>query len=419
MKTREEILQEFYTKNNAQPLSNGERSALSNLYEAIENITLVSNGCARDKKIANDSEKNKMSPELMNVMKSAGFNIQTNANDVLHTTNTGYGAELVPDQILSMQVIDMVPNYATFVNSLPGFHGSNMQKKETVSIIGDEGFMLGNSEWTTVAGAIAQGNRKQATGEIDIDQAPFIQSIDVSKRLLNYSVVDLEALIKTKIAKSLARTIESCIINGDAETGGTGNVNSDDQAPATTFGSALYHHLMIDHGIRELAINGTSLTVNAGTPDIDDLIDVMSLLNDLASNPADCLWLFNRQTYNKYLAVQAFYDEAMRGAQSTLAGNAISNILGSDLFIARDYPKAEADGKLSMTAGSNTKGGYSYIYKPAVQWGYGQPLELDVVKIPGKGIQIIGTVEFGYTIVQLKAGMTDSSVAAAINVDLS
>lgn len=413
VKTREEIISDFYEKTGAQKLTASEKNQYRPLYDAIENILLVANGQRRNVKA---EESNTLSPGLRSLLQSQGLDIQRNANEVEHTTNTGNGAELVPDALFGIDVIDMVPQYTTFMGSLPGYHGNNLGKKETVPILGDEGFMLGNTEWTTGAGAIAQGNSLQPTGEIDIDQVPFIKSVDISKRLLNYATLDLEALIKTRIARSLARTIESCVLNGDAETGATGNVNSDDQAPGTTFGSAYYHHLMTDHGIRELAINGSSLTVNAGTADISDLTSVMNLLGDLASNPDDLLWLFNRRTYNKMLTLDAFYDASKRGASSTLSGNAITNILGSDLFIARDFGLTEADGKLSATASNNTQGGFGLLYKPSVQWGFGQPLEIDVVKIPGKGVQVIGTVEFGFTIVQLKAGMTDSSVGLAINV---
>ncbi len=419
-KTREEILQDFFDKTGAEKPTGAEKNTLRPIYEAITNINLVANGQKRCRKIDNDSEKSKISPALTAMLTANGFNMKQNANDVEHTTNTGFGEELVPDQILSADIIDFTPQFGAFLSMLPGFHGSNMGKKETVPIIGDEGFMIGNTEWTTGAGTIAQGNSKQKTGEIDIEQAPFLKSIDISKRLLNYSVVDIEAWIKTKIARSEARTIESIIINGDSESGGTGNVNSDDQEPATTFaavGGALYHATMIDHGVREIAINGSNLTVNAGTADLTDLIALMNILGDLASNPEACMWLFNRRTYNKYLTLQAFYDASQRGQVSTVAGNAITNLFGSDLTIARDYPLAEADGKKSgVTLANNTLGGYSYIYKPAIQWGYGQAFELDVVKIPGLGISVIATNEVGITIVQKKAGLTDSSVASAINV---
>ena len=138
-KTREEVLADFYARTGAQELSAGEKNTLRPLYEAIENITLDANGQRRNAKIDNDCEKNKISPELNNLLSAQGLKLQKNANEVLHTTQTGYGAELVPDQILSMNVIDMTPQFGSFLNMLPGYHGSNMGKKETVPVIGDEG----------------------------------------------------------------------------------------------------------------------------------------------------------------------------------------------------------------------------------------------------------------------------------------
>lgn len=344
--------------------------------------------------------------------------IETNANEVVHTGNTGYGAELIPTNVLQSEIFDALPKYSTFLTELPGFHGFNMGVSEDVSVIGDPGFFQGNGEWTTGAGTIVQGNSKQPTGKVTINQASFIMSIDVSKRELNYAVGDLESLLKDRIAAAWARTAESALINGDTVTAGTGNVNSDDQAPATTFaslGGAQYHVLKLDNGLVKLGVGAT--IVNAGTLDITDLIDVENKVGDYFADPSQCLWLFNRKTYNKMKGIAAFYDASQRGESSTLSGKAITNIDGADLFVARDLGLAEADGKLSgATPANNTLGRFLLFWKPAVQHGYGQNFELDVVKVPGKGVSIIATVEWGFSIVQQKAGITDSSVGLAANI---
>jgi hypothetical protein len=54
---------------------------------------------------------------------------------------------------------------------------------------------------------------------------------------LAYSIVDLQSKILEKLAKSFTRTIESVIVNADPNTSTAGNINSDDQAAATTFAS--------------------------------------------------------------------------------------------------------------------------------------------------------------------------------------
>ena len=52
---------------------------------------------------------------------------QTNANEVEHTTNTGFGKELVPVDVLSDSVYNAVPMYDTFLTSLPWFHGNDIE----------------------------------------------------------------------------------------------------------------------------------------------------------------------------------------------------------------------------------------------------------------------------------------------------
>ena len=48
------------------------------------------------------------------------------------------------------------------------------------------------------------------------------------------NIVDVVATIQRKLASSAARTQEALILNGDTTAGATGNVNSDDGAPAST-----------------------------------------------------------------------------------------------------------------------------------------------------------------------------------------
>jgi HK97 family phage major capsid protein len=379
------------------------------------------------KLINNNKKMNLLDKDVAKVINALGGNIgkseqsdvidySKNANELMHTANTGFGKEVIPVDVLSQKVIDMIPQYATFLNSLPGFHGTGMAISEKVAVIGETGFFAGNTEPTTGAQAIRQPANRLATGEVTISQAQLIADVFLTKRELNYSIVDLESLVQQKLAASLARTIESMIVNGDDETGSTGNVNSDDQAPATTFG-ATDHRILIDHGIRELSINN-SFAKNAGTLDNSDFLAVMNYLGDLASDPNDCLWIFNRATYNKALGLAEFYKANERGVASTLAGNAITNIFGSDLFISRAMPKTEADGKMSATPGNNVLGQFAYVYKPAIQYGYGQPFEIELTRVAGKGLQLTATCEFGFTIVQKKAGMDDSSVGLGINITL-
>lgn len=344
--------------------------------------------------------------------------IAKNANEVMHTTNTNKGAELVPTAELAQQVFEAIPEYGTFMNALPGNHGTGLGKSQEVSVLGDVGFFDLHSEKTTSAFALAQGNKTMATDKITLTQKQFDLTIDVSNELAQFNrlgAAGLEAKLKEKIAKAMVRTVESLMINGDTTNAGTGNVNLDDADPADT----LYY--LAAKGLRYYGVGAGSSAatkVSVGSFDFADLISVYGLLGDLAADPANVLWLFNRATYNKALGIAEFANAATNGLKSTANTGAITNILGSDVFVARDLPKTEADGKVSTTASNNTLGQFIAFWKPAIQFGFGQELQLWLAFMGKDGWQLQGWFNYAQAIVQNMAGVTDSSVGVGYNVTL-
>ncbi len=344
-----------------------------------------------------------------------GIGLQTNAAP-MGTGKTGEGAELVPDEVFSKQTLDIVPEFGTFLGSLPGNHstgGVRLPKVVKVPLLGDGDFFAAGSEKTTGAFAVTAGGTI-ATGEVTITQAKYTMKLDITDELDTFSAYPeaLQTALQKRIAASMARTIESLIINADAETGATGNVNSDDGAPV-----AGTYYLNADHGVRELAINNT-YTHNAGVLDITDFTTVMALLGDLGGDPGQCMWLFNRPTYLKAMGLADFADAAQRGGQSTVDGKAITSVFGSDVFIARDVKKTEADGKISTTGSNNVKGQILYIWKPGIQFGFGKDLMTKIFDFGADGYQLHAWFYFGFAIYNKEAGGADPSVAAAINITL-
>lgn len=344
------------------------------------------------------------------------FNVQRNANEVMNTANAATGGDAVPGAVLAQEVFDAVPNYATFLGDLPGNHGTGLNAIETKTIIGDPGFFQLGAEQTTGALAVAQGQKTLPTDKVTITQKKLEMTIDISDELNRFNTLGAEgfqALLKSKMAKAAARTIEAAIVNGDTTNAGTGNVNLDDANPADTL-----YYLGFD-GLRKAGLAATSpAPINVGSFDQGDLLSVANLLGDYFAAPEDCLWLFNRSTYNKALGIQAFYDASQRGEQSTLSGKALTNILGSDLFVARDMPKTEADGKVSTTASNNTLGQFLLFWKPAVQYGFGNTMQIKLFDLGKDGYQLQAWFYFGYGLVQKDASITDSSVGVGYNVTL-
>lgn len=341
--------------------------------------------------------------------------VQKNANEVMHTSNTGAGAEIVPTSVLAKQIFDTIQNYSSFLGMLPGYHGVGLNKIEEVSILGDPGFFDLHSEKTTGAFALAQGNKTQPTAKVTLTQKQYDLTIDVSNELAQFNILGaagLEARLKEKIGKAMVRTVEALIINGDTTNAATGNVNLDDADPADT----LYYLGAL--GLRYHGINGSGTSKSVGSFDMADLIGVANLIGDFFAVPDECLWIFNRSTYNTCLNIAEFADAAKNGKQSTINTGAITNILGADVVVNRDMPKTEADGKVSTTAGNNTLGQFMIFWKPAVQYGFGQELQLQLFNMGKDGWQLQGWFNVAVTIVQKKAGQGDSSVGVGYNVTL-
>lgn len=342
--------------------------------------------------------------------------LETKANEVMHSTNTGFGEELVEVDRMSKDILDMVPTYSALLPMLPGNHGTGLAKSELVPIVGEIGLFQGNSEWEDAPGTDPDGTRgtKLPTGEIQINQGMFYIEVPISKRLLNYSVTDLYNLVVDKIRKSAGRTVDALILNADASL--TGNVNRDgfDFGTLTPAQRDAYYYLQCDNGIRKLGIaNGVSL----GAFDEDDLLDLTEQLGQYGDDDTNLLFITSNKVRNKIRKFDTFKDASINGVASTVEGRKISQVWGIDLVTNRDNPAlATSTGKVHNTTG-NTTGQIQLLWKPAVQYGFGQEMDFEVKKVAGKGIILVVTFEFGFAIVDAKAGQ-DNTVATGYNITL-
>lgn len=332
-------------------------------------------------------------------------------NAPMYTGGSGSGDELVNDTFIA-EVMDCIPNYGTFLNALPGNHGTGLQAVEVLPIIGDVGkFQLG-TEVSSGAMVHGAGTHTLGTDKVTLTQKKLVMQIDVTDELSTFNPLRADAFeqkIREKIAKAMVRTVEHVIINGDTTNSATGNVNLDDADPTDT---EAYLGFV---GLRKTAFS-ESTTNDVGTLDIDDFVTVENDLGDYFSDPSECFWIFNRRTYNKANSLDTFRDASKSGRESTIHGKAITNIDGADLFINRDMVLTEADGKSSTTGSNNTKGQFLLFWGPAVQFGFGKDLQVKLFDYGSRGYILDAWFYFAFSIVTSAAGVTDATVASAINV---
>lgn len=342
---------------------------------------------------------------------------ETRSNEVMHQTNTGYGAEWIPAETWSTEFIDIVPAEESFLSLLPGNFGVGLPKTlkapaRKLSV--GRSYMKKKGEWTTGRSTDAEAKHTQSkfkTPIVTINQYDFIFEVDVSDEELRHSPVGVEQYIREEIGKTAVRTIQAFILNGDTTTGGTGNVNSDDGAPDA---ESYYLHRK---GLRRTCLDGSYAT-DLGTLEAADYLTLIGKLGAYGSRPSDMLFIQQNGVTIKALGLDQFALASSSADKAAIQSGRRPTPYGVDMLNSQDLPLTEADGKVSVTPGNNTKGSVLALYKPAVQYGFGKTFTLEVERVVGYGYRFVATMEFGFDLVDLDASLAEPTAWYGYNVTI-
>lgn len=344
--------------------------------------------------------------------KMAAGMLETKANEVMHTGNSGYGAELVPGAIQTTDFLDLAPKLNPLLGAFPGFHGRNLPKIAEVPVIGELPLHNLAGEWTTGAPGtkITQGAGKLPTAKVTLTQKKYLFSVDISDEETRFvTVIDLISKIQMKLAESSARTMISAIINGDTDANINTNINLIDGTPGGT------EHYLGGDGLRKKALASATTSFDAGTFGFADFLTLIQALGENAADPEQLLWIFGRYSHSAALGLDEFKNAYINGVASTALSGRVPPFLGSDVAINRYLGKANASGKVSATPANNSKGQIMLVHKSAVQYGYNGDYSIELYRVPGFGWQVLGYYYMGFAISSGDAG-TDPTVAELYNV---
>jgi len=362
-------------------------------------------GKGKEEKEMTDDQKKK------DIARALGM--ERKADEVLSTINNtnwydAYG--------MTNDIKDLTPKYGKVLAQLTeGYEGTDLPTSFPVPYDITDYYMQGKSEWED-EGPPAFNLKTQTDSGATITQTTMILEFGVSDRMIKHSTdKGLYEKLLAKLTKSLTKSVEGMIINGDTEAGGTGNVNSDDQAAATTFvadGGAAYHATLLDHGIRENAVTN-SKTSNIGGFDSDDMLTVVKILAERYQEEFDdLLFISNPKTHLSMMADDGFKLATSRSKPVAIDSGVVDKPWNIDLVVSPEMKLTEADGKLSGgTLTNNVLGQFGVVVKKAIRWGYGQDFKLEVNRVPGYGFRMVATVEVGFVILDLA-----NTCALGINV---
>lgn len=332
------------------------------------------------------------------------------ANEVMHSTNTGFGEELIPASVTIKSVMDVISENKkfAFLDALrPWLHPTEELSLSTiVPIIGEPWFARKANKWTTGAYAPAtpSANQRYATDKINIAQQPLYFGVGIEHELWCYSVLDLIAKLNKDVAFVYGQTIADAILNADSNPWATGNINSDDQLATTWLSDgALDRRFIYDGSLRDVGLGTVWANASIGTLTFDDFVGLMALM-DASTMPSDMIAIMDNGTYYKLMTLDEFKDKAQNGVSSVITTGAITNIAWVDIFVTEYMRKADTDGKINtLVTTGNVTGTIQLVRRNAVQHGFGCQIQTVVQRgslEQGRMFEAMG--DFGFAVVSNK-----------------
>lgn len=219
-----------------------------------------------------------------------------------------------------------------------------------------------------------------ATDQATMTSTEQVAEVDWSYTLDEDAIIAMLPTLRASMGLAGAQYIDSFILNADAESGGTGNVNSDDGAP----NAANYYMSAGQNGVRRLwLVDATGQGVNAGGDALadDDVTDMLALMGKYAVNPRRCVFFCDVKTYLKgFLDLDGVLTLDKYGPRAVLWTGELASYRGVPIIPSSEHPMVEADGKASATPGNNTLGSISCVNLDQWKVGFRRQLLLEVDK---------------------------------------
>jgi hypothetical protein len=231
------------------------------------------------------------------------------------------------------------------------------------------------------------GTTKTGSNRVEVSAKKLLMHQMWSGEMEEDSIIPYLPFLRDEAMRSWAYHMDAVLLNGDTTNASTGNVNLDDADPADTL-----YYLAFD-GIRHAGI--VDNTNNKG-----DIAGAVALTHFKASkgrmldatykhdwshpgDPDDLVYVADPETADAV----SFLDEVLTfdkiGDRATVLRGQQARVLNHPLIASMEVSKTEADGKVSTTAGNNTKGQIVAFNRRGGVVGTRRQLQTEVERLPG------------------------------------
>jgi HK97 family phage major capsid protein len=244
---------------------------------------------------------------------------------------------------------------------------------------------------------------KVASGKVQLNAKKLALRVGFSAELVEDSIIPVLNIYREQAIAAIASSMDYVLLNGDTTSAGTGNINSDNGAPAAT------DRYMAFDGLRKLPLvtKSANSVSAAAAPDLTKLRSArFKLPARYSAKPNELAWVVDGGTYAKFLAMTEFLTVDKAGPLATALTGQIGFVDGAPVLVSAEMPLTEADGKVG--SGTNDKGTALCVYRPGWFVGYRRRIAVSVDYLPYyDAYQLTATVRLGF-------GRFDDDVAAVL-----
>lgn len=304
--------------------------------------------------------------------------IQTNANEVMGTAQTGYGAEFIEDTILSTELIERLQNSSGLLGK--AVYKTMNANSQDFPVRGAKIRMSLATEQTgtpNATDAAAPQVKKAKTTELNMTAKEMVITVYYSDTLLEDSVIGIAEYVMQEITFAYETSLHQIIINGDTTTGTT-NINLDGANTSTlTDGNAT--DFLLANGIRKTAI-ANSATVDAGGAfGIDHVRAARAKMGLKGLNPAELAMIPDQNTYFELMNLTEVETIEKFGDAATIKNGVLVALDGIEIVNREEMPLlTDTAGKVSSTGGNNIYGSIAIVHCPSLYIGFRRGLKTEM-----------------------------------------
>lgn len=242
---------------------------------------------------------------------------------------------------------------------------------------------LGAPTWRKASENLPVSTPDVATGKDTLTATELAATQAWSYTMDEDAVVALMPSVRAELQRSGGDIIDDFCLNADSTATSTGNINLDDSTPP----SDSYYLSDGQDGLRHAHIvDNTAMTANMAAALTDaGLTGMLALMDKYATDVRNLVLTCDIGTYlNGFLSTASgapgsFVTTLEKfGANAILLTGQIASYRGIPIVPSPVYRKSEADGKLSVTSGNNTKGGITAYHRGMWKLGFRRDLLVEV-----------------------------------------